>query len=50
MIKFIPKAEKRASNKDVSLNKLFKSRVDDPEPLNLIHTLAIILCMTQKGS
>jgi len=36
MIILIPKTEKRASNEDVSLNKLLKSRVDDPEALQLL--------------
>ena len=36
MIILIPKTEKRASNEDVSLNKLLKSRVDDPKALKLL--------------
>ena len=37
MIILIPKKEKHASNEDVSLNKLLKSRVDDPEALKLLN-------------
>merc|ERR1712198_694932 len=36
MIILIPKTEKRATHEDVSLNKLLKSRVTDPETLRIL--------------
>ena len=36
MIILIPKTEKRASEDDVSLNKLLKSRINDPEALKVL--------------